>query len=219
MEKPIMILYVDDNPLDRELVRDALEKEHGGFQVVEATDRADFEAQLAAGTYDLVLSDFNILGFEGVQVIDTVHAQNPLMPVVVVTGTGSEEIAVEALKRGAADYVIKTPRYIQHLPRTIQAVLEGKRLKEEREQAEVHMRRQTAILSALFNSPQETVALLDVNGVILNVNQNGARRFGMSSQEMIGKNVYDLILEPVCQRAKKNHYRGDAHGTGGALRG
>ena len=109
MSEPIRILYVDDYPLDRELVLDALEKEHGGFKVVEAASRAEFEARLAAHDYDLVLSDFNILGFEGLQVLDAVRAKAPQVPVVIVTGTGSEEIAVEAMKRGAADYVIKTP--------------------------------------------------------------------------------------------------------------
>ena len=65
MSKPIRILYVDDYPLDRELVRDALEKEHGGFRISEAASRIEFEVKLVAEDYDLVLSDFNILGFEG----------------------------------------------------------------------------------------------------------------------------------------------------------
>lgn len=136
MSEPIRILYVDDNPLDCELVRDALEKEHGGFRVTEATSRAAFEARLAEGDYDLVLSDFNILGFEGLHVLDAVRAENPYVPVVMVTGTGSEEVAVEAMKRDAADYVIKTPKHIRRLPQTIHAVLEKKRLEEERKQAE-----------------------------------------------------------------------------------
>ena len=137
----IRILYVDDYPLDRELVRDALEKEQGGFQVVEAASRADFEARLAEGGYDLVLSDFNILGFEGLQVLDAVRAKDPRVPVVIVTGTGSEEVAVEAIKRGASDYVIKTPKHIRHLPLTIHAALDKKRLEEEKEHANQTLRR------------------------------------------------------------------------------
>ena len=132
----IRILYMDENPLDRELVRDALEKEHGGFQVTEAASRAEFETALANGSFDLVLSDFNILGFEGLQVVDAVHSKDARLPVVIVTGTGSEEIAVEAMKRGAADYVIKTPKHIQRLPVTIHAVLEKKYLKEESQRVE-----------------------------------------------------------------------------------
>ena len=136
MKDPIRILYVDDSPLDRQLVRDALEKEHGGFQVTEAASRVDFEAALVKDDFDLVLSDFNILGFEGLQVLDAVHAKDKQMPVLIVTGTGSEEIAVEAMKRGAADYIIKTPKQIQRLPIAIYAALEKKYLDEEHKRAE-----------------------------------------------------------------------------------
>src|SRR5271157_2210859 len=127
MNQPIRVLYVDDYQLDRELVRDALKIEHGGFQVTEAASRADFESALANGEFDLVLSDFNILGFEGLQVLKAVHAKDPNLPVIIVTGTGSEQIAVEAMKGGAADYIIKKPKHIQRLPLTIHAVLEKKR--------------------------------------------------------------------------------------------
>jgi PAS domain S-box-containing protein len=132
MEPLIRILYVDDNPLDRELVRDALEQDHGDFRVTEASSRREFEARLAEGGFDLVLSDFNILGFEGLQVIKAVKASNPNLPVVIVTGTGSEEIAVEAMRSGAADYVIKSPSHIQRLPITIRAVLEKLHLQAEK---------------------------------------------------------------------------------------
>jgi PAS domain S-box-containing protein len=147
MSEPIHILYVDDYPLDRELVRDALEKERGGFRVTEATSRADFETRLAEGDYDLVLSDFNILGFEGLHVLDAVRAKNPRVPVIIVTGTGSEEVAVEAMKRGAADYVIKTTRHIQRLPHMIQAVVEKKHMEDEHKRAEEALRHSEAQLS------------------------------------------------------------------------
>lgn len=147
MIEPIHILYIDDNPLDRELVRDVLEKEHGGFRVAEATSRTEFEAQLAKADYDLVLSDFNILGFEGLQVLDTVRAKNPRVPVIIVTGTGSEEVAAEAMKRGAADYVIKSTRHIQRLPHTIQAAIEKKQMEDEHKRAEEALRRSEAQLS------------------------------------------------------------------------
>ncbi|MCB0213272.1 MAG: PAS domain-containing protein, partial [Anaerolineae bacterium] len=147
MSDPIHILYVDDYPFDRELVRDALEKEHEGFRVTEAASRADFEARLDEGGYDLVLSDFNILGFEGLQVLDAVFAKHPHVPVIIVTGTGSEEVAVEAMKRGAADYVIKTARHIRRLPHTIHAVMEKKQADDERKQAQEALRHSEAQLS------------------------------------------------------------------------
>jgi two-component system cell cycle sensor histidine kinase/response regulator CckA len=131
MPEPIRILYVDDYPLDRQLVHDALEKEHGRFRVTEAASRQEFEARLAEGDYDIVLSDFNILGIEGLEIIDAVREKDPSVPVLIVTGTGSEAVAAEAMRRGAADYVIKTPRHVQRLPHTIQAAIEKKGMQDE----------------------------------------------------------------------------------------
>ena len=119
MSGKVRILYIDDYELDRELVRDALGKEHGGFEVMEASSKQEFESLLINHAFDVVLSDFNIAGFEGLQVLQIVRAHDPRIPVIIVTGTGSEEIAVTALKEGASDYVIKRPNHIRKLPQTI----------------------------------------------------------------------------------------------------
>ncbi len=139
MNRSLRILYLDDNPLDRDLVRRALNKA-GGFEVVEASARAEFEARLAEGEYDVILTDFHVPGFGGLEALDAARATDPRRPVVVVTGTGSEETAIEAMKRGAADYVIKTAAHIRQLPVAIQAALEKKRLQVEREAAEAKYR-------------------------------------------------------------------------------
>jgi signal transduction histidine kinase len=157
MKKPIRILYVDDSLLDRELVRDVLEREHSGFEIVEAKNKTEFVDRLAQGSYDLVLSDLHILGFQGFQVLDMVRAQNPFMPVIIVTGTGTEETAVEAMKRGVADYVIKTPHHIRRLPLTIVSALAKQRLEEERRQAFEALQEREQQLRALAESLEERV--------------------------------------------------------------
>jgi response regulator RpfG family c-di-GMP phosphodiesterase len=149
MTSPIRVLHVDDYPLDRQLVRDALERDASGFSVTEAASRAEFDAAMTRCDFDLVLSDFNILGFDGLQVLDAVHARDPRLPVVIVTGTGSEEVAVEAMKRGAADYVIKTPQHIRRLPLTIRAALRELHLEAEHARAREQIERQLQRLSAL----------------------------------------------------------------------
>ena len=133
MSPPIRILYVDDSALDRELVRDMLEKEHGGFAVTEVGSREELERCLDNPSYDLLLTDFNILGFDGLQVFDLVQERIPGLPVIILTRTGSEDVAVEAMRRGASDYVVKNTAHINRLPQTIENVLEKQRLQEERE--------------------------------------------------------------------------------------
>lgn len=130
---PINVLYVDDYTSGRERVRDSLEKENGGFELFAAATPKEFNTLPAKRTYDIVLSDFNILGFEGFQVIEAVRETDPRIPVLIVNGIGAEESVVEAMQKGATDYVINIPSSIQRLPQSILAALEKKRLRNERE--------------------------------------------------------------------------------------
>jgi len=194
MSEPIRILYVDDYPLDRELVRDALEKEHGGFRISEAESRIEFDAMLVAEDYDLVLSDFNILGFEGLQVLEAVRARAPHVPVVIVTGTGSEEVAVEAMKQGAADYVIKTVKHIQRLPQTIHAVLDKKHLHIEYEQARAALEAEHNLLRVLIDSIPDLIYVKDATSRYVLANAALARFLGVAApEEMVGKADIDYL--------------------------
>ncbi len=139
MEAKIRILHVDDNIHDRQLVKFALQEGRDVFEVVEADNRERFEKQLLENDFDLVLSDFNILGFDGLQVLQFVKEKKPGIPVIIVTGTGSEEIAIQAMKMGAADYVIKSVKHIQNLVPTIKSVLELKKMQDEQEKARISL--------------------------------------------------------------------------------
>lgn len=183
MDATIRILYVDDARLDRELVRDSLQKHGDVFHIVEAASRQEFESRLAEGRFDLVLSDFNILGFDGLQVIDVIKEKARGVPVVIVTGTGSEEVAVEAMKRGAADYVIKTVQYIQRLPQTIRNTLERQRLHEAQQ-------RLIAILEA---TPDFVGSASARDKQILYINRAGRQMIGIGQEEdLAGLNLSDL---------------------------
>ena len=196
MNDPVRILYVDDYPLDRELVRDALEKETGGFELVEAASRKDFETQLAQGGFDLILSDFNILGFEGLQVLETVRQAGLDVPVIIVTGTGSEEVAAEAIKRGAADYVIKSPKHIQRLPHIIHGVLEKKQLDHERHKAEEALRQNQEIFNLFMrHSPIYTFIkeVTPTESRVLQASDNYQQMIGKAGKDMVGKTMAELF--------------------------
>jgi len=140
MNEPVGILYVYGNPVDRELVRDALEKGGGDFRLIEAGSRDEFETMLAEEDIGLILTDTNISGFEDLQIMDAIRTEHPGVPVVIVTVIESEETAVEALKRGAADYVLKSPGHIRRLPHAIQAAIDRKRIEDDRKRAEDALR-------------------------------------------------------------------------------
>ena len=196
MKRPLRILYVDDYALDRELVRDALEKEAGGFELVEAASRADFETALAQGNFDLVLSDFNILGFEGLQVLEAVHLKKPNLPVIIVTGTGSEEVAADAIKRGAADYVIKTPKHIQRLPHTIHAVLENKQLEDEHRRSGRALQEINELLSLFIKHSPIYAFIKEVTPTesrVLMASENYQDMVGIPGSKMAGMTMQELF--------------------------
>ena len=136
MKELIRVLYLDDNPHDQELVRDILTEEHSGFNLTICSDRDQFETFLTQEQWDVILSDFNILGYSGLQVIQTVKEKSPDTPVIILTGTGTEEMAVRAMKMGAADYVIKSHSHIQRLGETIYRVLHLAKVKKDKLRAE-----------------------------------------------------------------------------------
>ena len=108
--QPMRILVIDDNPDDRQLEMREVFALFPGADVVELTNFSAFEAALDAAIPDLVLTDLDLRWANGREVLAAVKARYPLCPVVMFTGTGNETIAVELMKAGLDDYVVKSPR-------------------------------------------------------------------------------------------------------------
>src|SRR5579859_3926923 len=200
MNTAIRVLHIDDNSLDRQLVQDALVHEDGHFVVMSAASREDYEAQLALGSFDLVLTDFNILGFEGLQVIDDIHDKYPAVPVIFVTGTGSEEVAVEAMKRGAADYVIKTPKHIRRLPMAIHAAMELTRLRLARLQSEQLLRTSEERLRAFANALPDLAFIMDEDGRLVQLLNTPEHLLYTTAEQQCGRLVHEVLPEPVADQ-------------------
>ncbi|GAB4535653.1 MAG: hypothetical protein Fur0018_26080 [Anaerolineales bacterium] len=109
-------LLIDDNPDDRFLVIRHLRKEFDTeLEITEIINMAQFEAALQDFRYDLVITDYRLRWTDGIQILTRIKERFPDCPVVMFTGTGNEEIAVQALKAGLDDYVLKTPQHYARL--------------------------------------------------------------------------------------------------------
>ncbi len=127
MNTPLRILHLEDDPNDAALIQSMLEVGHIGCETTSVSNRADFEHQIRSGCYDLVLSDYSLPTFDGLSAVAIVRAQRPDVPVILVSGTVGEEFAIESLKNGATDYVLKT-----RLKRLVPAVQRAMREVDER---------------------------------------------------------------------------------------
>ncbi|MBW4602326.1 MAG: response regulator [Calothrix sp. FI2-JRJ7] len=125
------ILLIDDNPNDRFLAARELKlKFTEGITFDEITNEDDLEQALLTGNFDLAVTDNKLLWIDGLTVVKKIKDKYPNCPVIMFTDSGSEEIAVEAMKAGLDDYVLKKQHY-RRLVVAIEKCLEQKRIKEE----------------------------------------------------------------------------------------
>ncbi|MGB9429887.1 MAG: EAL domain-containing protein [Gammaproteobacteria bacterium] len=130
------LLLVDDNPDDRALVARELRKDMQELAITEALDKAALDQALKAGGFDLVITDFQLRWITGLEVLRLVKSRCSDLPVIMFTGTGTEEVAVEAMRLGLSDYILKSPRHMQRLRRSVHAALARAGEAQARQRAE-----------------------------------------------------------------------------------
>lgn len=133
MDRPLYILNVEDNPNDSELIQATLGADGLSCEVVRVQTREDFETHLDRG-YDLILCDYSLPNFDGRAALALAQAKQCQAPFIYVSGTIGEETAVESLKAGATDYILKDR--LTRLPHAVRRALQEKEESAARKQAE-----------------------------------------------------------------------------------
>ena len=139
------ILYLEDEPKDAELVQASLEAEGLSCELTRADTQQGFLAFLQQGGFDLILADYTLPLFDGISALRIAQESCPEVPFIFVSGTMGEELAIEALKQGATDYVFKT-RLSRIAPSVRRALREAEE-RSERRQAEEALQRSEVYLS------------------------------------------------------------------------
>jgi len=149
--RAIRLLLIDDNPHDRELLARELRHRFEALAIEPIRDRAEFRRALSEGAFDAVVVDYQIHWSTGLEVLRAVKQARPECPVLMFTASGSEEIAVQAMKEGLDDYVTKTAKHYARLPFALEAVLERAAQKRELERGEATQR---ALIEQLAHGQQ-----------------------------------------------------------------
>lgn len=124
MSEIIRVLVIDDNPVDRVLAARELRNALADVDVTEINDPDTLATLLDRGDFDIVITDYQLRWTDGLVIIQTCKARYPDRPVIMFTNTGSEEIAVAAMKAGLDDYVIKKASSFSRLPLAVRGALQ-----------------------------------------------------------------------------------------------
>jgi PAS domain S-box-containing protein len=144
-QHPLRILSIEDDPKDTELIQDLLETEGIVCEVIRVDTEALLRDLLKQGGIDLILADYSLPSFDGISALKLATKACADVPFIFVSGTLGEEVAIEALKIGATDYVLKT-RLSRLVPSVLRALREATQ-RAERRRAEEALRQSEAYLA------------------------------------------------------------------------
>src|SRR5271163_4186646 len=142
---PLRILYLEDDARDAELLQATFDSEHIDCNVTRVETESEFSHLLERGGIDLILADYTLPSFDGISALKIARQDWPHVPFIFVSGTLGEEVAIEALRIGATDYVFKT-RLSRIVP-SVQRALREATEKAELRCAEEALRRSEAYLA------------------------------------------------------------------------
>jgi DNA-binding NtrC family response regulator len=135
-----LILLVEDNPDDRLLITREIKRQFADVQIEEALDWKGLEQAFARNEFDFVITDYELNWTTGLDVLHAVKAHDPDRPIIMFTNSGTQEIAVEAMKAGLDDYVVKSPKHFVRLPLAVRAVWESTQARRRALELEFRLR-------------------------------------------------------------------------------
>lgn len=188
----LKILFVEDVPSDVDLAVLELRKEKLKFEYTTVCTRNDLLKALDEFNPDLIISDYMMPAFNGLQALHEAKAYNPDIPFILYTGSVNEETAVECLKAGAQDYIIK--EHMTRLPFAVKEALEQFRINKEKMASELLLRDNEAKLQSIFSAAPVGIGLV-IDRIIFEINDTFCSMTGYTRSELIGRSTEILYSD------------------------
>ncbi|HYO71555.1 MAG TPA: PAS domain-containing protein, partial [Archangium sp.] len=179
----LSVLLLEDDPLDAELIQERLEREGLSVVLTRVDSDGAFSEALADDQHELILADYNIPGFHGLEALELTRRTRPQLPFIFVSGALGEDRAIDLLKRGATDYVLKDR--LERLVPSVQRALREARESAERQQAEQRLRESEERYRLVVRATRDALWDCDLKtGRITRNDEIWAEQFGYDTREM-----------------------------------
>ena len=191
-DKATHILLVEDEAAHAELIRRAFDSYNGHVALRVAGNLQEARTCLAATVPNLVISDLRLPDGDGVELLPSDEKAHPY-PVVIMTSHGDEQVAVEAMKAGALDYVVKSETTLANMPRIVERALREWGHIIERKQTEEALRESEERFRRIFADGPLGMSVVDEKLRLMNVNATLCRMIGYTEAELTGRAVADFL--------------------------
>lgn len=193
----IKILLVEDNPADADLLAELLEVSGGvQWELVSVEFLHEAIAHLCKQPFDIVLLDLSLPDSRGLETLTSLREVAPDTAMVVMTGLDDQAIALEAVRLGAQDYIVKGQITTQLLTRTIRYAI-------ERSQTFQMLRESERRFRAIFDSSFQLTKLLTPQGIVLEVNQTALEFTGIRLENIVGHPIWEQPIWELSPNAKE----------------
>lgn len=191
MKNRYRILFVEDNQDDVELISYELTKNKIDFERTVVESEIDYRNSLESFDPDIIISDYFLPQFDGRKALQIKNELNPYLPFILVTGSINEDVAVEIMKSGADDYVIK--QRLTRIGPAVKEALKKKTIQKERDEMEKRLKENLALMNAFLNSNRDILFVKDSDFRYILVNSAAIEFFGKPEEEILFKTDYELI--------------------------
>jgi PAS domain S-box-containing protein len=184
LDQTLRILHLEDDPIDSELVQALLGDEGLRVEIDRVDTMPDFERLLARGGYALILSDYTMPGLATADALELARGRRPEVPFIFVSGTLGEDLAIEMLKRGASDYVLK--QRLARLGPAVRRALEEADEHARRQRAETELRESEERFRTLADNIAQLAWMADASGSVFWYNKRWFEYTGTRPEDMRG---------------------------------
>lgn len=185
-----LILVVEDDDSHAELIKRSFDNVPEAYRLKFAGCLRDAHKLIDQQLPNLIVTDYRLPDGDGNELM---HRVNGDYPVVLMTSQGSEQVAVDAMKSGAQDYIVKSPVTIGHLPETAKYALKTWSLIQSRKQADEAVRRAKREWEQTFDAVPDLIAIVDTSYTVIRANRAMAERCGFKPEELIGRKCHELM--------------------------